>query len=238
MPSLFQERRDVKDPEDLPGGPRAAGSGPSDHELLRRAQRGDERAFEELVRRHEGRTLRVAWSWVGSREDARDLAQEAFLRVFRNLERFDFGHEFTTWLYKIITNLAIDHLRKRRPQRSTTVEREEGDYDMEVPDEDTEPPWRALDQSETGAKVRACIDRLAPHFRNVMILREIEGLPCTEIAEIVGATHVTVRWRLHRGRKLFQEEWERMERAAGREPGPPTEQSEPDGPNNPSEVPV
>ena len=66
---------------------------------------------------------------------------------------------------------------------------------------------------ETAERVRACIDRLAPHFRSVMILRELEGLPCTEIARIVGTTHVTVRWRLHRGRKLFLEEWERMESA-------------------------
>src|SRR5262245_56293967 len=88
---------------------------PSDHELIRRAQAGEERAFEELVRRHEERAMRVALSLVANREDARDLAQEAFLRVFRNLERFDFEHEFTTWLYRIVTNLAIDLLRKWRP---------------------------------------------------------------------------------------------------------------------------
>ena len=228
----------MKDPGDPPSGSPSTVEGPSDHELLRRAQRGDEQAFGELVLRHEARALRVAWSWVGSREDARDLAQEAFLRVFRNLDRFDFDHEFTTWLYKIITNLAIDHLRKRRPQRSTTVEREEGDVEIEIPDEGTEPPWRPMDQAETGAKVRACIDRLAPHFRNVMILREIEGLPCTEIAEIVGATHVTVRWRLHRGRKLFQEEWEKMERAAGRAADPQKKVSGEDAANSPSEGPV
>ena len=79
---------------------------------------------------------------------------------------------------------------------------------------------------ETAQRVRACIERLAPHFRSVMILRELEGLPCTEIARIVGTTHVTVRWRLHRGRKLFLEEWERMENAAKKEateaPGPNT----------------
>jgi hypothetical protein len=73
-----------------------------------------------------------------------------------------------------------------------------------------------MEAEETAAQVRACIDALAPHFRDVLILRELEGLPCTEIAEIVGATHVTVRWRLHRGRKLFQEEWERRRARAAR----------------------
>ncbi len=185
---------------------------PTDHDLIRLAQRGEERAFEELVKRHEERAVRVAHTLVANREDARDLAQEAFLRVFRNLERFDFEHEFTTWLYRIVTNLTIDLLRKRRPAMSTTAEEEE-EADLDLSDPEGEAPSAPMERVETAERVRACIDRLAPHFRSVMILREIEGLPCTEIARIVGTTHVTVRWRLHRGRKLFLEEWERMDRA-------------------------
>ncbi len=205
--------------------------GPSDHELIRAAQRGEERAFEELVRRHEERAVRVALALVANREDARDLAQEAFLRVFRNLERFDFEHEFTTWLYRIVTNLAIDHLRKRRPAVSTTAEQEE-EADLDLADPEGPAPSAAMEELETAERVRACIDRLAPHFRSVMILRELEGLPCQEIARIVGTTHVTVRWRLHRGRKLFLEEWERMdgEREENRPP-------EPSGSNSPTETP-
>jgi len=205
--------------------------GPSDHELIRAAQRGEEHAFAELVRRHEERAVRMAVGLVANREDARDLAQEAFLRVFRNLERFDFEYEFTTWLYRIVTNLAIDHLRKRRPAVSTTAEQEE-EADLDLADPEGPAPSDALDQMETAERVRACIDRLAPHFRSVMILRELEGLPCQEIARIVGTTHVTVRWRLHRGRKLFLEEWERMlGEAEKKRPG------EPHGSNSPSETP-
>jgi RNA polymerase sigma-70 factor, ECF subfamily len=193
-------------------------AGPSDHDLIRAAQKGEERSFEELVRRHEERALRVALSLVANRDDARDLAQEAFLRVFRNLARFDFEHEFTTWLYRIVTNLAIDHLRKRRPAISTTAEQEE-EADLDLADPDGPAPSASLEQMETAERVRACIDRLAPHFRSVMILRELEGLPCQEIARIVGTTHVNVRWRLHRGRKLFLEEWERMEGEEKKLPG-------------------
>ena len=189
---------------------------PSDHDLIRSAQRGEEEGFEGLVKRHEERAMRVARGLVANREDARDLAQEAFLRVFRNLERFDFQHEFTTWLFRIVTNLAIDHLRKRRPNKSTVVMGEEGETEIDLPDAEAERPWEAMAREETAVQVRACIDRLAPHFQSVMVLRELEGMACTEIADIVGATHVTVRWRLHRGRKLFQDEWERMQRAAGR----------------------
>jgi RNA polymerase sigma-70 factor (ECF subfamily) len=188
-----------------------------DHALVRRAQAGDERAFETLVTRHQQRAWRVARNLVASDEDARDLAQEAFLRVFRNLASFDFQHGFTTWLYRIVTNLAIDQLRKRRATTSTTrTDPEEGDYDLA--DSKVEKPSEGLEREELAQDVRACLASLAPHFQSVLMLREMEGLPCNEIAHIVGATHVTVRWRLHRGRKLFQEEWERRRRLAQSEP--------------------
>ena len=73
-------------------------------------------------------------------------------------------------------------------------------------------PADGLERGELALEVKACMDALAPHFQSVLVLREMEGLPCDQIAQIVGATHVTVRWRLHRGRKLFQEEWERRAR--------------------------
>lgn len=185
-----------------------------DHALLRRAQTGDQDAFADLVRRHERRAFRVARNMVPSDEDAQDMAQEAFLRVFKSLDRFDFDHDFTTWLYRIVTNLCIDHLRKRRPAISTgsMVEEEGAELDLEDPRDERPSDW--IEAGETADEVQACLAALAPHFQSVLVLRELEGLPCTEIAEIVGATHVTVRWRLHRGRKLFQDEWERRQRLA------------------------
>jgi len=212
-------------------GPDLPPAGPSDHDLIRAAQKGEEQAFAELVRRHEERAVRVALALIANREDARDLAQEAFLRVFRNLDRFDFQHEFTTWLYRIVTNLTIDLLRKRRPAMSTSAEQEE-EADLDLADPEGPAPSDSMEQMETAERVRACIDRLAPHFRSVMILRELEGLPCTEIARIVGTTHVTVRWRLHRGRKLFLEEWERMEGE-----GPKKSTPHPSPSNSPDEDP-
>ena len=182
-----------------------------DHQLLRRAQSGDESAFEALVRKHQTRAWRVARNLVGNDEDAADLAQEAFVRVFRNLASFDYQHGFTTWLYRIVTNLAIDHLRRRRPVWSTAAHGED-EGEQELLDTRVGAPGAELERSELALEVRACMDSLAPHFQSVLVLREIEGLPCNEIAKIVGATHVTVRWRLHRGRKLFQEEWERRAR--------------------------
>lgn len=192
--------------------PQARLSREEDHQLLRLAQTGDERAFEALVRKHQSRAWRVARNLVGNDEDAQDLAQEAFVRVFRNLAAFDFEHGFTTWLYRIVTNLAIDHLRRRRPVWSTTSSSDEDGGEIELPDARVASPSEGLERDELAQEVKACMEALAPHFQSVLVLREIEGLPCNEIAEIVGATHVTVRWRLHRGRKLFQEEWERRAR--------------------------
>jgi len=188
-----------------------------DAELIRAAQRGESDAFEALVRRYQRRAYRVARNMVPADEDAQDLVQEAFLRVFRNLERFNFQHEFQTWLFRIVTNLCIDYLRKRRPTVSTAqLGRAPGsdeDGELALPDHSIDQPSDRLESEETAAAVRDCIASLAPHFQSVLVLRELEGLPCTEIAGIVGATHVTVRWRLHRGRKLFQDEWERRQRA-------------------------
>jgi RNA polymerase sigma-70 factor (ECF subfamily) len=183
------------------------------HDLIRRAQSGDEAAFAQLVRDHQQRAFRIARQMVPSEEDARDLVQEAFLRVFKSLDRFDFQFTFSTWLHRIVTNLAIDLLRKRRLIASTHIHGDEDEAEVELPDTIEAAPSERLESQETADRVRACINSLAPHFRTVLTLRELDGLPCNEIAKIVGATHVTVRWRLHRGRKLFQEEWERRERA-------------------------
>jgi len=231
-------------PEGLPEpepGEDGAGSEPElqlsreeDHQLLRRAQGGDENAFEALVLKHQSRAWRAARNLVGNDEDAADLAQEAFVRVFRNLAGFDFQHGFTTWLYRIVTNLAIDHLRRRRPVWSTAAQNED-DGEQDLLDPRASAPGAELERSELAREVKACLDSLAPHFQSVLTLREIEGLPCNEIARIVGATHVTVRWRLHRGRKLFQEEWERRARlrdktgAANTEPRPDVGLAEEEG---------
>jgi len=180
-----------------------------DHDLVRRAQKGDEAAFAALVERNQRRAWRVARNLVPRDEDADDIVQEAFLRVFRNLERFDFKYAFTTWLFRIVTNLCIDHLRKRRPMGTGAAGDDDEFVAFDPVDDVVERPDEALLREERAVLVRECIDALAPHFSSVMALRELDGLSCAEIADIVGATNVTVRWRLHRGRKLFQDEWER-----------------------------
>jgi RNA polymerase sigma-70 factor, ECF subfamily len=177
---------------------------PTDAALLRATAAGDREAFRSLVDRYEKRAFWAAFHLLGDEEEARDVVQEAFVRVFRSLERFDERRPFYTWFYRIVTNLAIDHLRHLRLTRRIAAE------------EATEmlaggsAPSSSLEANETRRVVRQALDALPPKFKTVMVLRELHGLSCKEIAGIVSSTHATVRWRLHRARKLFREAFERQ----------------------------
>lgn len=173
----------------------------ADAAVIRRILDGDSEAFGELVRRYSRRAFYVAWHVVGSVEDARDVVQESFLRLHRSLDRYDFARSFYTWFYRIVTNLAIDALRKRRAARMVGIE------DFEERPTDFARPSADLEREEERDLVWQVLDSLDPKFRAVLVLREIHGLSAREIAPILGVTHVTARWRLHRGRQLFRDAW-------------------------------
>lgn len=175
-----------------------------DSRLIERALAGDQQAFAELVARYQRKGFWIAYHTLGRVEEARDVVQEAFLRVYRSLDKFDFARNFYTWFYRIVMNLAIDALRKVKQSRAATVE------DMAerfaAPDDEPAP----LERTETRGLVWQVLDLLDDKFRSVLVLRDLQGLSCREIAPILKVTHATVRWRLHRGRKLFRERWERV----------------------------
>ena len=172
--------------------------------IVRRVLEGDPDAFGDLVQRYSRRAFWIAYHVLGSVEDSRDVVQESFLRLHRSLDRYDFARSFYTWFYRIVMNLAIDALRKRRSARATAVE----DFDGEVAPGET--PSLAIERDEDRALVWRVLDALDPKFRAVLVLRDIHGLSSREIAPVLGVTHVTARWRLHRGRQLFRDEWQRI----------------------------
>lgn len=181
---------------------------PSDSELIQRTLAGDRDAFEGIVGRYQERAFGAALQMLGDPEEARDVAQESFLRAYRALSRFDFGMSFYTWLYRIVVNLCIDHLRRRKRFRPVSLD----DLASGIPaDPQSGAPSNRMESREDIRKVRQVLDRLPEKYRTVMVLRELNGLPCKEIASIVRSTHATVRWRLHVARKMFKEQWERME---------------------------
>jgi RNA polymerase sigma-70 factor (ECF subfamily) len=191
-------------------GPRSADA--ADNELVQRTLAGETRAFEGLVRRYEERAWWAAYHLLGDAEEARDVVQDAFLRSYRALARFDFGMSFYTWLYRIVVNLCIDTMRKRGRLRPMSIDDVPGG--VPAPTATAEAPGRRIEHAETAIRVREVLAKLPEKYRTVMTLRELDGLSCKEIATIVKSTHATVRWRLHIARRMFKEHWDRMERAA------------------------
>ncbi len=161
--------------------------------LIRAAQSGDAGAFEDLVRLYDQSVLRLAMNLLRSPEDANDIYQEAFLRVFKNLQTFRFDCSFHTWLYRIVTNLCLDALRKRkvRKEEGTVVETREGLLDrMDTVEEDRADgnPQRRLLSRELHTRIRNVLADLTPRERIVFEMRHYQGMRLRAIGEALGTS--------------------------------------------------
>ena len=162
-------------------------------ELIRAAQRGDQRAFEQLVRLYDQNVLRLALNLLRSPEDANDIYQEAFLRVYKNLHTFRFDCSFHTWLYRIVTNLCLDALRKRRVRReeNTVVETSEGFLDrMDTVEESRADsnPQRQLMSRQLQKRIQEVLGGLTPRERAVFEMRHYQGLRLRAIGDMLGTS--------------------------------------------------
>lgn len=172
--------------------------------LVERCQRGDQDACRELVERHKDDAFRLAYRFVQNAEDAKDVSQEAFIHLFRSLDRFRPDGRVKSWLYRIIVNSCIDLLRKRKRRPAVPLRDE-----ASLPTADGDPAELAA-RDETAAQVRRVLDSLPLKYRVVLTLRELEGLSCEEAAATLGILRPTARWRLHQARKLFKTRWEQL----------------------------
>ena len=171
--------------------------------LIRRVQAGETEAFEDLVRAHEKTVYNLALRMTGDAQDAEDMAQEAFLKAYRSLGDFRGESKFSVWLYRIVSNVCLDFLRRRsrRPSVSLTTEDEEGEEQQwDVPDERLSPE-RLLEQKLTREAVQAGLRELPEEQREILLLREIRGLSYEEIGEILSLEPGTVKSRIFRARK-------------------------------------
>jgi RNA polymerase sigma-70 factor (ECF subfamily) len=180
-----------------------------DKVLVERASRGDGIAFSELVNRHYEKAVRVSFGMLKDRFDAEDVAQEAFARVYRKLESFEGQSAFSTWLYRIVVNLSIDSLRKRKRQRRADVDdeltREALRSDEELwPVFDEADPMLSVERRELRARLDAAFAELPEIHRAVLVLREVQGLSYEEIAESLEIKKGTVMSRLFHARKAMQ----------------------------------
>jgi RNA polymerase sigma-70 factor (ECF subfamily) len=181
-----------------------------EHALVREAQAGDRLAFEELVRRYDREVLRLALNLVHRSEDARDIYQEGFLRVYRNLHRFRFECSFYTWLYRIVTNVALDHLRRRssRKEDQAPVPDESDGTTRDFFDRQPETraganPERKVLGDELGQHIQNALERLSPRERMVFELKHYQGLKLRVIGDMLGTSEETVKNSLFRAtRKL------------------------------------
>jgi len=177
--------------------------------LVELARRGDHQAFAVLVHRYERKLIRVLIRLVREPEQARDLAQETFWRVYARLDRFDTARRFGPWLFRVAINLGLDWLRGSRsvPPPAVSIDRagEDGEEKFELPDPDPRI------QADLVQEVHFVLALMPVSYRTILVLRDLEGFSASEVAAIVGRREATVRWRLAKAREKFREIWERRQ---------------------------
>jgi RNA polymerase sigma-70 factor (ECF subfamily) len=180
---------------------------PSDLELVERCQQGDMAAYEVLVGRHRQRVYQYAYSCVRHEQDATDLSQETFVKAWQAIRGFKKTAQFSTWLYRITTNLCIDRARRRERRPEVSFEEAvdpDSDVNVAVPPSSQPLPIEEAQRAELRQQIDAAIAELSPEHRAVVQLREFEGLDYAEIAKAVGCDLGTVMSRLHYARKHLQ----------------------------------
>jgi RNA polymerase sigma-70 factor, ECF subfamily len=176
-----------------------------DRRLILRAQGGDASAFRDLVERHQRRVFAIALGLVRDEQDAREIAQEAFLRVHKGLAQFHGGSSFFTWLYRIVTNLSIDLMRKpsrREAELHFAIEGDEAESTL-LPAADVDP-YDAVRRGQLSLRIQVALEQLPPYHRGVILMREVEGMSYEEMAEAMQVSKGTIMSRLFHARKKLQ----------------------------------
>jgi RNA polymerase sigma-70 factor (ECF subfamily) len=181
------------------------GSRPSDEDLIESFQNGDLYAFDLIVKRYKNQLLNFVYRFLGNAEEAEDLVQETFLRVYRNRKAYQKVAKFSTWIYTIAGNLAKTELRKRKRRKFFSISDlgyNEKDYDIS---DEAYNPEKDVDGRMKEEIIHKEIDALSPKFREVILLRDVQQLSYEEISQIVNIPLGTVKSRVNRGRLKLQE---------------------------------
>ncbi len=179
-------------------------SQPSDEDLIERFQRGDLYAFDLIVKRYKDQLLNFIYRFVGNQEEAEDIIQETFLRVYRKRKAYKRIAKFSTWIYTIAGNLARTELRRRKRRKLFSVtDLGYEDRDYEISDEGHSPE-REVDGVMQEEIIQKAIEKLSPKFREVIVLRDVQELSYEEISKIINVPIGTVKSRVNRGRLRLQ----------------------------------
>lgn len=175
--------------------------------LVEQAKNGSESAFIQLIEHYKDKIYYLGLRMLRSAQDAEDVAQETFLRVYTNLHRFDTQHRFSTWIYRIASNLCIDRIRKKKPQHSLDepLGEDDGGQDWYSRQSGNEPtPEESLIALETRTRVLDALEHLPAHYKAVIVLRYFHDLSLAEIGEVLSLPVTTVKTRVHRGREALR----------------------------------
>jgi RNA polymerase sigma-70 factor (ECF subfamily) len=178
--------------------------------LARLALKGDQRAFSEIVELYQDKLYHMAYRILYNRQEAEDIVQETFMRVYKNLVRYDDSLKFSTWIYRIATNLCIDRLRRKKPVYSLDAESVDHDgldgYAM-VPS-DNRTPESELMLSDTQHIIHQAIETLPAKYKSVMVLRYLQEMSLQEISDVLEMPVTTIKTRVHRGREFLRKKLE------------------------------
>ncbi len=183
-----------------------------DDDLIREAQAGDRTAFDALVRRYDQSVLRLALHMLGNEQDAQDVHQEAFIKAYRHLGNFRFECSFYTWLYRIVTNLCLDQLRRRKSRRedpATVLDASGDEMDLMANVSDDRAmanPGRELDRKVMAGQISDALDKLTPRERTVFELKHYQGLKLRTIGEMLSTTEETAKNTLFRATRKLREQ--------------------------------
>lgn len=174
--------------------------------LIKDVKKGDQQAFAEIVELYKDKVYQISYRMVGNFHEAQDIAQEAFLRAFMNIETYDMNRKFSTWLFRIVTNLSIDRLRKKKPDfyLDQEISGTEGLTLSSQIAAAEDLPEDLVITNELQDWIQGEILKLPPKYRSAIILKYIEDLSLKEISEVLDLPVATVKTRIHRGREALR----------------------------------
>lgn len=177
-----------------------------EHRIVKRAQKGDRLAFAELVELYKDKLYNLGYRMLGNPQEAEDVAQEAFLRAFSHLSSYNANHKFSTWIYRIATNLCIDRMRKKKADYSLDAEvegLEDSDLYSRIAAPGLTPEEEAV-RTETQEEIQRAIEALPENYRAAVVLKYLHDMSLQEIADILDVPVSTVKTRIHRGREALR----------------------------------
>jgi len=187
-----------------------------ENELVEKSKKGDLESFEKLIMLYEKKIYNIAFRMTGDREDASDIAQEVCIKIYKSINTFKGNSSFSTWVYRITSNVCIDMIRKRNNTISINTNRADGE-EYEIPIEDkSKLPEDIVESKETVELIKGYISELAPDQRIVIILRDIQGYSYEEISKILDVNVGTVKSRLNRARNLIKDKFKKGNLLKGR----------------------